>query len=218
MALVRKRICLYNDHITCLGLVVGGDVAGQQRSKNRYEIGSVVHGLRELLFQARVVRPRLAELGVHPRLLEHLVHIYPQGSPSVSFPEGSDRPDSEALKIHLLVNPLLVTRTDDGRWSILAGLQSFYMARILLGNSDRMTALAVSSPAEAQIDYIFSQEYLLGPIMNQAVNDKNMVWESKQYLEQVGILKNVGLAGHSKQTWAAWLGCDPRTLRGKEKG
>jgi hypothetical protein len=92
------------------------------------------------------------------------------------------------------------------------------MARLLLDNSDRVTALAVSAPSDAQIDGIFSQEFLLSPIIKQTVNDKDMVWEAKKYLEQTGLLENVGLAGHSKQTWAAWLGCDPRTLRGKEKG
>jgi len=116
------------------------------------------------------------------------------------------------------MSPLVVTRVDANirRWQVVARVGGFNLAKLHLAASEPVPALIIPTPSGSQLDQLMTQDRLVNSVLELPLTQQGRIWAFKRYLEKVGALTSVGLAGFSKRTWAKWLNCDPRSLREEE--
>lgn len=169
-----------------------------------------------LLDDSRLIRPRLKQLEIHPHVLKHYEAM---GSPVeylLSAQQDSEViTSSELVKLHLAMLPLVVTRVGQSsrRYQIIARVSGFQFARLHLKDTDTVPALVIPKPSTAQLEQLITQDLIVNPILELPLKQQGRVWAFKGYLEEVGALAAMGLAGFNKRIWAKWMKCDPRSLR-----
>lgn len=183
---------------------------------------SWLYGSRSAFYlfdNARLIHPQLRSLEIHPSVLKHYEEMGCPPEYQIPALQSSDAITNPGLiRLYLAMTPLVVTRIDTNvrRWQVVARVAGFHLSRLHLEASETVAALVIPTPSDSQLDQLITQDLLVNPLLESPMKQQGRIWAFRRYLEKVGALTSVGLAGFSKRTWASWLNCDPRSLREEE--